>query len=83
LFDGLFAGPADGWEAAQDAFHRHRWPDHPHLSVNMERADARTVSHAVIDLGPAAATFAYHPDAPDRPAERQIVHLPLAPVGVP
>lgn len=81
LFDDLFGGPADGWESAQDAFHRHRWSDRPHLSVNMERADARTVSHAVIELGPAAATFAYHPDAPDRPAGREYVHLPLATSG--
>jgi hypothetical protein len=83
LFDELFAGPADGWEAAQDAFHLRRWPDRPHLSVNMERTDARTVSHAVIELDPAVATFAYHPDAPDRPAERAFVHLPFATAGVP
>jgi len=83
LFDVLFGGPADGWEAAQDAFHRHRWPDRPHLSVNMERADARTVSHAVVELGPAAAAFAYHPDTPDRPAEREFIHLPFATAGVP
>jgi hypothetical protein len=83
LFDDLFAGPDGGWEAAQDAFHRHRWPDRPHLSVNMERADTRTVSYAVIELGPAAATLAYHPDAPDRPAEREFVHLPFAAAGVP
>jgi hypothetical protein len=83
LFDFLFAGPAKEWEATQDAFHRHRWPDRPHLSVNMDRPDARTVSHAVIELGPTAATFAYHPDAPDRPAEGEIVHLPFATTGVP
>jgi hypothetical protein len=47
----------------------------------MDRPDARTVSHAVIELSPTAATFAYHPDAPDRPAERGIVHLPFATVG--
>jgi hypothetical protein len=78
LFDDLFAGPAKEWGSAQDAFHRHRWPDSPHLSVNMDRPDARTVSHAVIELGLTAATFAYHPDAPDRPAEREIIHLPFA-----
>jgi hypothetical protein len=49
----------------------------------MDRADARTVSHAVIELGPAAATFAYHPDAPDNPAERHIVHLPFTTTGGP
>jgi hypothetical protein len=49
----------------------------------MDRADARTVSHAVVELGPAAATFANHADAPDRPAERHVVHLPFATAGVP
>lgn len=83
LFEGAFAGPADGWEAAQDEFHRHRWPDRPYLSVNMDRADARTVSHAVIDLADAGATVTYHPDAPNRPAARSVVRLPLAPAGVP
>ncbi len=83
LFDTLFAAPPDGWEAAQDAFHRHRWADRPHLSVNMERADARTVSHAVIELADAGATFSYHGDSPDRTAERHVVHLPFTPAGVP
>jgi hypothetical protein len=83
LFDDLFGGPAGGWEAAQDAFHRHRWPDRGHLSVNMERADARTVSHAVLELGDAGATFVYHPDAPDRAAERHVLRLPFTPAGVP
>lgn len=83
LFADLFAGTADGWEVAQDAFHRHRWQDRPHLSVNMERADARTFNHAVIELGDAGATFTYHADAPDRGAERHVVHLPFSPAGVP
>jgi hypothetical protein len=82
LFDDLFAGPLDGWEVAQDEFHRHRWPGREHLSVNMERADARTVSHAVIDLGDAGATFTYHPDAPDRPVERHAHRLSFTPAGV-
>ncbi|MCX5688819.1 MAG: NRDE family protein, partial [Planctomycetota bacterium] len=30
--------------AAQLPFHTHRWPDAPHLSVLMERADAQTTS---------------------------------------
>jgi hypothetical protein len=34
--------------AAQDAFHAHAWPDRPHLSVNMSRADARTVSRSTV-----------------------------------
>lgn len=82
LFDGHFAGPPDGWEAAQDDFHRHRRPDRAHLSVNMERGTARTVSHAVISVSDDGAVFEYHPAAPHTPAERTTLHLPLAPVGV-
>ena len=82
LFDGFFAGPPETWEAAQDAFHRHRWPGRGHLSVNMTRATARTVSFARVDVGPAGVAFAYHPAAPDRPAETVAVELPPA-GGVP
>ena len=78
LFRDLTAGPPAGWAAAQDVFHRHRWPDRPELSVNMCRADARTVSHAVVEVGAAAVRFAYHPDAPHRPAPDTILELPLA-----
>jgi hypothetical protein len=35
---------------AQDAFHTHRWPDNPRVSVLMEREDARTVSRTVVEL---------------------------------
>jgi hypothetical protein len=82
LFDQLFAAPPDGWEAAQDEFHRHRWPDRPHLSVNMERPTARTVSFAVIDLTDTTAAVWYHPAAPHEAGEPSAVRLPLAPAGV-
>lgn len=59
LFDALFAGPPDGWAAAQDEFHRHRWPGREHLSVNMARDTALTVSHAVVELDDAGATMRY------------------------
>ena len=68
--------------AQQEAFHRHRWPDRPHLSVCMDRQDARTVSHTVVSLGPDRITLAYHPDAPDRPAETLTLTLPIAVGGV-
>ena len=56
LFEGFFAGPAEGWRAAQDGFHRHRWEEgRGHLSVNMARPDARTVSFAVYGEGAGAA----------------------------
>lgn len=82
LFDDLFAGPPDGWAAAQGEFHRHRWPGREHLSVNMARDAARTVSHAVVELGAAETTVTYHPAAPHEPGEPTVVRLPLAPVGV-
>ena len=82
LFDGLFSSPPEEWETVQDVFHRHRWPGREHLSVNMDRATARTVSHSVIDLVGDRATFTYHPDAPDRPAERTVLHLPFSQASV-
>jgi hypothetical protein len=78
LFDAAFAGPPDGWAAAQDEFHRHRWPGREHLSVNMARPTARTVSHAVVTLGDGSGTFAYHPAAPHEPGAPTLVRLPLA-----
>jgi hypothetical protein len=36
--------------AVQDSYHAHRWPGREHLSVNMRRADARTVSYTVTTL---------------------------------
>ncbi|MCL4220928.1 MAG: NRDE family protein [Phycisphaerales bacterium] len=45
LFEQTVAGAGSGGTcAAQDAFHRHRWPDRLHQSVLMARPDARTVS---------------------------------------
>lgn len=71
----LAAGDAT---AAQDAFHRHRWPGRGHLSVNMRRPGARTVSHAVINVTADAATVRYHAGAPDEPAADAVLELPLA-----
>ena len=81
LFGEFFDRPGDRL-AQQEAFHRHRWPDRPHLSVCMDRQDARTVSHTVVSLGPDRITLAYHPDAPDRPAETLTLTLPIAVGGV-
>jgi hypothetical protein len=77
LFDQMFMAGPHTWEAVQHAFHRHTWPGREHLSVNMSRDTARTVSHAVIDLGAAEAVFAYHADAPDLPAEDTTISLPF------
>ncbi|MBY0112774.1 MAG: NRDE family protein [Phycisphaerales bacterium] len=34
----------------QDEFHAHRWPERRHVSVEMSRADARTVSRTVVEV---------------------------------
>jgi hypothetical protein len=81
LFGEFFDRPGDQF-AQQDAFHRHHWPDHPHLSVCMDRQDARTVSHTVVSLSPDRVTLSYHPDAPDSPAEAVTLTLPIAVGGV-
>jgi hypothetical protein len=47
----------------QDEFHLHAWPDRPHLSVNMSRRDARTVSRTVIEVTADAATMGYVADS--------------------
>ncbi len=78
LFEEMFASGPETWEAAQHAFHRHTWPGREHLSVNMSRATARTVSHAVIDICTVEALFTYRADAPDRPADVTTIRLPLA-----
>ena len=81
LFRELFAEPPGTWAAAQDAFHRHAWPGREHLSVNMGRAAARTVSHAVIDVCAVEALVTYRGGAPDQPSAVTTIRLPLA-VGV-
>jgi hypothetical protein len=45
--------------AMQDAFHTHQWPGQPHLGVRMQRADARTVSSTVVEVGPARVAMSY------------------------
>jgi hypothetical protein len=81
LFDDLFAGPAGGWAAAQDEFHRHRWPGREYLSVNMTRDAARTVSHAVIELDDAGATMRYTAPPFDPSGETRTA-LAFPPAGV-
>lgn len=65
LFLSLFDSPVEGWPRVQDRFHRHAWEGQEHLSVNMVRATARTVSHSVIELGEGFAQFTYYPGWPD------------------
>lgn len=79
LFESMFAAPIPDWPSVQDAFHRHRWPRREHLSIDMCRPDARTVSRAVIDLGDDAATFAYAD--PADPASTTVATLPFSFAG--
>lgn len=79
LFDELFAAPPADWPAAQDAFHRHRWPGREHVSVNMERPTARTVSVAVIEVGGGRARVRYHAAAPHELGDDSELDLPLIP----
>jgi hypothetical protein len=72
LFEQMLTPGAD-WVLQQDAFHRHSWPERRHLSVCMERAEARTVSHTVVEIEPERVGVTYVPDAPDRAK-------PLAPI---
>ena len=74
LFESSFRQRED-WLGEQHAFHRHRWPACPELSVNMSRADARTVSYSLANLTPEKSTFSYYPDAPDQPAEPSSIVL--------
>lgn len=78
LFDQFLSDSHDAFDA-QRRFHEHRWPDRPHLSVLMSRADARTVSRTVVDLFADSAVLS-HTVLSDRltgdsPAAR--IELPL------
>lgn len=68
---------ADDFVEMQEAYHRHYWPDRRHISVCMERAEARTVSYTVVELNALQATMTYRPAAPDQRAETVTVTLPL------
>lgn len=76
-----FTRPGD-WAAQQDAFHRHRWPDEPHLSVCMRRADACTVSYTVLERDGAAAYMTYVPGPPDLSVPPALARLLFEQVGV-
>jgi Transport and Golgi organisation 2 len=61
LFDRIVRS-AEACPRRQDEFHLHRWLDRPHLSVLMNRADARTVSRTVIDVSKQRARMQYFAD---------------------
>jgi hypothetical protein len=47
--------------AAEDLFHLHQWRGREDVSVRMRRADARTVSHTVIEVHERTVSLAYRP----------------------
>lgn len=63
LFEQMFNAPADDWLEAQRAFHAHHWPQQRHVSVDMARADAMTVSVTAADVGPDRAAMRYRDSA--------------------
>lgn len=76
LFEQIF-GRTRGTPARQDAFHSHRWPQRGHLSVNMSRADARTVSRTVVELNRDRARLVYVPLEADAAAPPVAIDLSL------
>lgn len=79
LFESLLASTVDAFDA-QDAFHQHRWPDRPHLSVHMRRSDAATQSITTVDLrqGTVAMRYASTIDIVGAPASLSIERRPAA-----
>ncbi|MBK8915345.1 MAG: NRDE family protein [Phycisphaerales bacterium] len=77
LFEDMFSAPRDQWVCVQDEFHAHRWPDAPHLSVCMERAEALTVSFTTIEIGRAKVQMAYTPGPPGCTSALPTIVLPL------
>jgi hypothetical protein len=67
LFKEWF-GNGDYSPQRQDTFHRHSWPDRPHLSVCMRRPEACTVSYTTIEVNQCQAVMTYHSGPPDEPA---------------
>lgn len=60
LFATLLESDPDPWRA-QDRLHLHAWPDRRHLSVNMSRPDARTVSRTTVVITASRVEMTYAP----------------------
>jgi hypothetical protein len=73
LFEEHLSPSADA--EAQDAFHRHSWPDSGPLSVCMNREDALTVSYTVIERVGDCSNLTHHPAAPDQVGAVTSYHL--------
>ncbi|HXW08318.1 MAG TPA: NRDE family protein [Vicinamibacterales bacterium] len=74
LFDAVMSTAVDA-VGAQDLFHVHRWPSRLHLSVEMERADARTVSRTAIEVREGGIEMIYTALAEDGAMAPSVVRL--------
>lgn len=59
LFERLFVGEPRSWTQAQIRFHDHQWRRRRHISVRMERAEAKTVSHTFVSVADGAIELRY------------------------
>ena len=59
LFERVFGGEEPSWVVAQSLFHRHQWRSRRDISVRMERADAKTVSHTFVSVTASAIELRY------------------------
>ncbi len=75
LFEHWFS-TRENWPSEQDAFHRHSWPNHLHLSVCMRREEACTVSFTTIEMRSATTKMTYASGPPDEMAEATVRQLP-------
>jgi hypothetical protein len=71
LFQRVFHDPADPI-AAQDRFHDHQWAGREAISVNMRRADARTVSQTVVEVGLEHVSMSYRAIGSSQPVVVQV-----------
>lgn len=76
LFCQIMSSPLPPFEA-QDAFHRHFWADRRHLSVDMFRSDALTVSRTVIEVRRDSVRMTYR-SLPSGPAAYPAAARPLS-----
>ena len=77
LFERLVVKNDGTWLRAQARFHTHQWPSRPHVSVRMERPDARTVSRTQIDVTSQGSELCYDPLGSD-----EATVMRMAPQGV-
>lgn len=50
LFERLIGGEERSWVQGQVLFHGHQWRSRPDISIRMERAEAKTVSHTFVSV---------------------------------